>query len=435
MLQKFQRHIHDTFSFLKEKKLLLACSGGLDSVVLTHLCVQSNLNITLAHCNFRLRGGESNEDEVFVKQLAGQLRVEYVSVVFDTLNSMSKMGGSVQMVARKLRYEWFESVLDERKLDYVLTAHHADDALETFIINLSRGTGIDGLSGIPEFNGKILRPLLPFSRQEILEYAKSENFKWREDSSNSESKYLRNKIRKDIVPRLKELHPTFLDNFLTTQSFLSQSKAVLQNRFKEVKEKIFKDEGSLIRIQLADLHALQPLEIHLYGLLKSYGFTEWGDVKSLLDTMSGKEIHSQTHRLLKDRDSLLLQPRKEKSKSVFFIEEDKNRVEHPISLHFETTAEFEKLERHIVFLDKEKLNYPLTLRKWEKGDYFYPLGMQGKKKLSKFFKDERMDVFSKEAQWLLCSGEDIVWVIGKRADERYKIDGNTTQIVKITYST
>ncbi|PRX54694.1 tRNA lysidine(34) synthetase TilS [Flagellimonas meridianipacifica] len=433
MLEKFQRHIEVNFPIVNKKNLLIACSGGLDSVVLTHLCVQCNLNITLAHCNFKLRGAESDGDEIFVKQLAEELNVEYVSVVFDTLKEVTEHGGSVQMVARKLRYEWFETVLDERKLDYILTAHHADDALETFIINLSRVTGIDGLSGIPESNGKILRPLLPFSRQKILEYAKSKRLKWREDSSNSDSKYLRNKIRMDITPKLKELHPTFLNNFLMTQTFLSQSKTVLENRIKEVKEKVFKEKGDTVKVRIADLKALQPLEMYLYGLFKGYGFTEWDDVKSLLDAMSGKEIHSNTHRLLKDRDFLLLRPKQEKPEAIFFIDENKERIEAPIPLHIETTAEFEKLDGSIVFLDKEKLNYPLTLRKWKKGDYFYPLGMQGKKKLSKFFKDEKMDVFSKEAQWLLCSGEEIVWVIGKRADERFKIDGNTTQIVKITY--
>ncbi|MEO0903009.1 MAG: tRNA lysidine(34) synthetase TilS [Bacteroidota bacterium] len=176
------------------------------------------------------------------------------------------------------------------------------------------------------------------------------------------------------------------------------------------------------------------MDAYLYGLFGSYGFTEWNDVKDLLNAGSGKEIHSKTHRLLKDRDSLLLQRKQSKSEILVLIEEGTERIEEPIDLLLEPTTEFEKVDGNIAFFDKKKLNYPLTLRKWKKGDYFYPLGMQGKKKLSKFFKDEKMDVFSKEDQWLLCSEEEIVWIIGKRADERYKIDGDTTQIIKITYS-
>ncbi|MEM9076064.1 MAG: tRNA lysidine(34) synthetase TilS [Bacteroidota bacterium] len=434
MLQRFQKHIDINFPSLKEKKLLLACSGGLDSVVLAHLSVQCELNITLAHCNFQLRGDESDGDAIFVKQLAKELHLECVSIAFDTVSELSKSEGSVQMVARKLRYDWFLSVLEEQKMDYVLTAHHADDALETFIINLSRGTGIDGLSGIPSQTGKVLRPLLPFSREQITAFAKSEGLKWREDSSNSDSKYLRNKIRNGIVPELKELHPTFLDNFLMTQTFLIQSKEVLDNTFNEIKKKIFIKEGNCIRIKVVDLKSLEPLGAYLYGLFEDYGFTEWNNVESLLNAMSGKEVRSTTHRLLKNRDSLLLQPIQSKSETIVFINEDDASIKHPVRLDLERVTKFENVNKDIAFLDVEKLNYPLALRKWKKGDYFYPLGMKGKKKLSKFFKDAKMDVFSKEDQWLLCSGEEIVWVIGKRTDERFKIDGNTTQILKITFS-
>ncbi|MEM9362236.1 MAG: tRNA lysidine(34) synthetase TilS [Bacteroidota bacterium] len=434
MLRRFQEHISINFPSLKEKKLLLACSGGLDSVVLTYLCVQSDLNVTLAHCNFQLRADESDGDAIFVKQLAKELHLECVSIAFDTVSELSKSGGSVQMVARKLRYDWFATVLEDKNLDYVLTAHHADDALETFIINLSRGTGIDGLTGISEINGKVLRPLLPFSRKDIMEFAQTEGLQWREDSSNLDSTYLRNKIRNKIIPELKELHPTFLNNVLRTQTFLNQSKAVLDITFKAAEEKLFKKEGDYFRINVAELMVYEPLEAYLYGLFGRYGFTEWDDMRDLLHAMSGKEIHSETHRLLKDRNSLVLQAKKSKLETIVHVEEGVQRIEDPINLLLEPATEFEKVDSNIAFLDKEKLNYPLTLRKWKKGDYFYPLGMHGKKKLSKFFKDEKMDIFSKEDQWLLCSEEEIVWVIGKRIDERYKIDGDTTQIIKITYS-
>ncbi len=434
MLQKFQEHIDTVFPFLRKKRLLIACSGGVDSVVLAHLCRKSNLDIGLVHCNFQLRGKESDVDEAYVKELSKLLGVAFVSVQFDTMSEVNRKGGSVQMVARSLRYEWFEKTLKEKKRDYVLTAHHANDALETFLINLSRGTGIDGLSGIPEINGTILRPLLPFSRNEIISYANSEGLIWREDSSNMDSKYLRNKIRLEIVPKLKELHPTFLDNFLMTQKYTRQSKGVLDGAYDEVKKRIFCKQGKYIKISIADLKALHPMDAYLHGIFKNYGFTEWDDIKTLLDGMSGKEVHSPTHRLLKDRGNLLLQEIEKEANKDYYIGKEDECITVPIHLVLRSVSKIEKPDKCIVFLDKEKLNYPLRLRKWKKADYFYPLGMQGRKKLSKFFKDEKMDVFSKEDQWLLCSGNDIVWIIGKRADERFKVDGDTSQIVKITYS-
>ncbi|RPG33110.1 MAG: tRNA lysidine(34) synthetase TilS, partial [Muricauda sp. TMED12] len=207
MFPKFKEHISNKMSFLKGKKLLLACSGGVDSVVLAYFCVAVDLDIVLAHCNFSLRGEESDDDEDFVRELAIQLGVEVFIKSFDTRQYAETHRGSVQMAARELRYQWFDELLKTKGYDYILTAHHADDSLETFLINLSRGTGIDGLSGIPEVNEQVVRPLLPFSQEEILGYANSENIKWREDSSNESTKYLRNKIRHQIVPILKELHP------------------------------------------------------------------------------------------------------------------------------------------------------------------------------------------------------------------------------------
>ncbi|MDC6364845.1 MULTISPECIES: tRNA lysidine(34) synthetase TilS [Flavobacteriaceae] len=432
MLEQFREHINTSLAFLKEKRLLIACSGGVDSMVLTHLCASLEMAITLAHCNFKLRGDESDGDEAFVKKMGKEHQLEVFTRSFDTKSYAETQRGSIQMAARQLRYQWFQELLDNEEYDYILTAHHADDSLETFLINLSRGTGIEGLTGIPEKNEQIIRPLLHFSREEMLTYAKAQNLQWREDSSNKENKYLRNKIRMEIVPKLKELHPTFLENFKQTQEYLAQTQNLLEHHVQEVKQDLFvADEESYI-IDIEKLQRLNPIEAYLYGIFHDFGFTEWDNVKNLLCASSGKEVFSKTHRLLKDRTHLILSPlrsRKAEKFQVFATNENPNL---PVSLKFHTVDSVEKSGSNVIFLDKEKLNFPLVLRNWEKGDYFYPFGMKGKKKLSKFFKDEKVDIISKEKQWLLCSNDEIVWVLGRRADERFKVDDTTQDIVKIT---
>ncbi|MEX0315522.1 MAG: tRNA lysidine(34) synthetase TilS [Allomuricauda sp.] len=434
MLEQFKSHLQKKYSFLKKGKLLLACSGGVDSVVLTMLCAASELDITLVHCNFNLRGTESHEDETFVKQLAAEIGIPSITKSFDTKKYIEENGGSVQMAARSLRYQWFGSLLEAKEFDYVLTAHHADDDLETFLINLSRGSGIEGLRGIPEQNDKIVRPLLAFSRNQILAYAKSENITWREDSSNKENKYLRNKVRHEIVPRLKETHPTFLDNFMQTQTYLEQTVSLVQNYVDSIKKIAFEEDKGYIKIKLSELLKLQPIEAYLYQLFREYGFTDWKSIGELLLATSGKEVISETHKLLKDREHLILSAIETEKQDFFLIEEGIGEIEHPIHMSIENVKSVEKSSKNVAFFDKEKLNYPLMLRRWEKGDYFYPFGMQGKKKLSKYFKDEKVDVLSKEKQWLLCSGKDIAWVVGKRSDERFKVDSSTKNILKVTLS-
>ena len=432
MVQKFKEHVAAAMPFLNGKKLLLACSGGLDSVVLAHLCKALKFDFALAHCNFSLRGTESDGDEDFVRELASTFEINVYVKQFDTEQYAEEQRLSVQMAARELRYKWFDELLQSKRYDYVLTAHHADDSLETFLINLSRGTGIEGLSGIPQVNGNVVRPLLPFSRNEIIEYAKSESIQWREDSSNASVKYLRNKIRHEIVPGIKELNPTFLQNFQHTQHHLRQINDLVNNHLNELKSKLFQQRKDKVQIKIAELQKLQPLDAYLYGLFNGYGFSEWSDVKDLLAAESGKQVFSKTHRLIKDRQSLILAKIERKESEAFEIHSDKAIDELPIKISLEDVETFEKQGQNVVFLDKEKLNFPLVLRNWKKGDYFYPFGMKGKKKLSKFFKDEKMDLISKEKQWLLCSGDDIVWIVGRRADERFKVDGSTMKILKIT---
>ncbi|WP_273276997.1 tRNA lysidine(34) synthetase TilS [Maribacter polysiphoniae] len=432
MQNEFRKHIEEHFPELLQNKFLLACSGGLDSVVLAHLCNQCGLDFSLAHCNFQLRGTDSDQDEQFVRELAKQLNKSLWVEHFNTKAYVNDHKVSVQMAARELRYDWFKDLMAKHQIKTLVTAHHADDNLETFLINLSRGTGLKGLSGIPAKTDMISRPLLPYSRVQLSEYAKENNIQWREDRSNAETKYLRNKIRHDIIPLLKETHPTFLHNFQTTQRNLQQIVAISDIHLSNLKKELFREDGEVVRISTEALLALNPIGAYMYGLFNAYGFTAWNDVVQLITAMSGKEIRSKTHRLLKDRDELILGKIEEEQINSYTIAETTTAIEEPVAMTITLVNNIVETGPDVLYIDKETLKYPLVLRKRQKGDYFYPLGMQGRKKLSKFFKDEKMDVFSKEKQWLLCSDTDIVWVVGKRLDNRFKITPRTKKILKIT---
>ncbi|MGB3143721.1 MAG: tRNA lysidine(34) synthetase TilS [Maribacter sp.] len=433
MLLKFKEHIEKEFPELVHDHFLIACSGGLDSMVLTHLCYGSKLKFSIAHCNFRLRGSASDGDEIFVEQFAASIDSALYVTHFDTLGYVNQHKVSVQMACRDLRYTWFDQLLKQHKIPYLLTAHHANDNLETFLINLSRGTGIDGLTGIPQKLNHLRRPLLPFSREELEAYAKTENLSWREDASNADTKYLRNKIRLEIIPRLQELHPSFLANFQNTQDYLNQTKILSDQYLKQLKEELFISENGKFRISLESLTTFAPLDAILYGLFNEYGFTEWENVLDLLNAMSGKQLMSKTHILLKDRESLWLAPYDVNAGELeeYEIDESQNTLNAPIKLNIKPVKERSENSTNEIFVQKESLTYPLVVRKWKKGDYFHPLGFIGKKKLSKYFKDVKMNLLEKEEQWLLCSNNQIVWVIGKRADRRFKVDESSQNIVKI----
>lgn len=434
MIASFQNHIETRLSFLKKAKLLLAISGGLDSVVLAHLCYQLKLNIALVHCNFNLRGDESDADEDFVMQFAEKLDLEVFIESFDTEAYAKTNKLSTQMAARELRYNWFKELSGQLHFEYVLTAHHADDNLETFLINLSRGTGLDGLTGIPEVNDTIVRPLLPFSRQNIEEYAIKHHLKWREDSSNASTKYLRNKLRHEVIPVLKNLNPNFLQNFQNTLNNLNDTADIVEESLNAVlKRAVVSMDATEIKLKVSEFRKLNNPKAYLHEFLKDYGFTEWNDVVNLLEAQSGKQLFSSSHRLLKDRDVLILRDiASEKKQDVITIENNQWHTEIPIgTLHLSVVDSVLNSHSNSIYVDKGSLTFPLLIRPWQEGDFFYPLGMQGKKKLSKYFKDEKLSLIDKENIWLLCSDEAIVWVISKRADNRFKVNENTKQILKI----
>ena len=435
MLQKLSNIIQQNFPFLKEKKLLIAVSGGIDSVVLTHLLSALSCNISLAHCNFNLRDTASDLDTVFVKELAEKLQIKCFTTSFETEKIAKENKESTQITARNLRYTWFQETLQEHNFDFVLTAHHADDNLETFLINLTRGSGLDGFTGIPEVNGNIIRPLLRFSRAEICSYAIENKISWREDQSNASTKYIRNKIRHKILPVLKEINPSLLDTFSKTVAHLKESTQIIKDRIEEVTKQVVLKEKGITKFKIAEILQLSNPKAYLFQLLKAYNFTEFKDVYSLLSAQSGKQVFSHTHVLLKDRNFLILSERDFSSVTdpKFQILANMHEIKNPIHLTLEEVTEQSIPNKNSIYVSKENLTFPLVVRKWENGDYFYPAGMQGKKKLSKYFKDEKLSLLEKQKQWLLCDANNaIIWVLGMRKDTRYTSHAPASKQLKIT---
>ncbi|RMB56916.1 tRNA lysidine(34) synthetase TilS [Dokdonia sinensis] len=448
MKAHFEKHIREHFPFLFKSKILLAVSGGLDSTVLTHLCHNLGLDIGIAHCNFMLRGEESDGDEAFVREYASGHNIPFYVKRFDTSAPACRTGRfakanktSTQITARNLRYEWFDHLLDAEGYDYLLTAHHANDSLETMLINMGRGTGIDGLTGIPEVNGKTVRVLLPFSRKRIKDYATSHNIAWREDRSNASDDYLRNHLRHHAIPALEDGISNFLQGASKTQEHLKQAQQLLSVYTQELKVKftqpyLLNNVTAGVSIDIKGIQSHPAPEAVLYALLNMYGFTAWDDISALMDGQTGKQVFSATHRLLKDRTRLLLLPIQEESTEAYFLwEENEAQQELPSGvLHKEITKSDEVAGRNSIIVDESLLHFPLTVRRWKEGDSFQPFGMDGRKKLSKYFKDEKLSLIEKEKIWLLCAGDDIVWIINQRADDRFKITKNTTQRLLITYN-
>jgi tRNA(Ile)-lysidine synthase len=436
MLDAFQNLLNSRFSFLKDTPLLLAVSGGLDSMVLADLCIKSGLDIALAHCNFKLRNEESDEDEDFIKAFAQTNNLEVFITHFETETVATTQKQSIQMAARQLRYEWFETLKNQKGFEYILTAHHADDNLETMLINLSRGTGLDGLTGIPELNGSIVRPLLEFDREDIHDFATYHKLSWREDSSNNSTKYVRNNLRHTIIPLLKEMNPSFIESFQNTQNHLKDTQSILEDYMLEVEDKVVEsiDENQMI-YNVDRILSLNNPKGYLYQLLKGYNFTDWTQITALLEAQSGKQIRSSTHRLIKNRSQLILTPLDKKSKISISIDASDTFVLLPsqsLDLKLELSESLGSTSNTVVYLDLELLQFPLRLGSWNEGDYFYPRGMKGKKKLSKYFKDEKLSLIEKENTVVLYSNNAVVWIVGMRADQRFIANEKSTKILKLS---
>ena len=412
------------------RRYLLAISGGVDSMVLLDLFRQTSANFQVAHCNFQLRGEDSNGDEEFVRNYCGLHNIPFHSVRFD-VEAYQKTGNySVEMACRNLRYDWFAEIQQINHLDDLVTAHHSDDNIETFLINLSRGTGLKGLIGMQIDNGKIFRPLLSFTKNDLLEFAKNNTLAWREDYTNATDDYIRNKIRHHILPVLKEVHTQFDENFLATLSHINDNYLIVQQRVNEIASCLFTGINP-IKIEIKELKKLEPLETYIHYLFEKYNFNSPYEILKFLDAETGSEIKSTTYRLIKDREYLLLKNIEEIDDNEITILDDFIEIK---SLNLKFVKSINPHENATEIVDFTSILFPLKLRKVKEGDYFYPIGMKGQKKLiSKFMKDLKLSKLEKEQVWLLCDQKDqIIWVVNYRLDERFKTTKASKNFLNIT---
>ncbi|MBV2246092.1 MAG: tRNA lysidine(34) synthetase TilS [Lentimicrobium sp.] len=440
MLTAFKKYIADYSLFGQEDKVMLAISGGIDSMVMLELFQRSGLNFAIAHCNFGLRGNESNEDEKFVTSIAQAHNIPLYVKHFKTREYAGFNKISVQMAARYLRYEWFDELLQTEQYRVIATAHHLDDQIETFFINALRGTGISGLHGILPNRSNIVHPMMFAFRRQIEEFAVDEAIAFREDSSNRSSKYMRNKIRHDLLPLLGELNPDFRKTLTSTISRIREAETMLSRHMDEVKAKVTTIVDGLPAFNIEALKEFEPTDLYLYELLKPYNFSRFttDDLYRALDELSGKQFFSPTHRVIKDRDLLLLTetgPGNESNTDEIRIEPGQEDITTPVNLkitHLSNTdvAEISK-SGQIAMFDADLIDWPLRLRKWKEGDTFMPYGMTSSKKLSDYFIDNKFSIVEKENAWLLISGNKIAWLVGHRIGHSFRVTGETKNILKI----
>lgn len=445
------------------KKWLVAVSGGLDSVVLCHLCYSHKIPFTMAHCNFQLRDQESERDEAFVRVFAKTLNVELLVKQFDTKKYAADKNMSIQVAARALRYNWFDEIIKEarsKKLaqekdkkaemqappstnhplpSILATAHHADDNLETVFFNLFRGTGIRGLRGILPVQQQIIRPMLNMHKPEILEYATANGLSWVEDSSNASDKYSRNFIRNQILPMIKEILPAAEKNVVKSLEQLREAEMLYEQAIELHKKKLLELKGNEIHIPILKLAKSKPLNAILFEILKPYHFTalQTQGAAALLESETGSFIVSTTHRIFKNRNWLIIAPLQTELAQHILIEKGEetiNFLEGQLMLKQLPTANHQlSTATEMAQLDATHITFPLILRPWKTGDYFYPLGMQKKKKLSKFFIDKKIAKTDKEKIWVIESNKKILWVVGHRIDDRFKLTDNTKDILELRF--
>jgi len=437
MVEQFLKYIHNEKLFHSSQRILLAVSGGADSMLMLHLFTNAGFSVAVAHCNFGLRGSESDGDEQFVAEYCDKHNLAFYVKHFNTKDYALEKGISIEMAARDLRYSWFHGLLSKHGLDLLATAHHQDDVIETFLINFSRGSGIKGLSGIQPSSGWIIRPMLFTNRTEILEYCTRMKIEYRTDSSNLETIYKRNLIRHEIVPLLEQVNPAFRKNAMKTIGNLHETGQIFQQRMSNIKAWVYSEDDLGAMIHIDKLLTLNPLRTILFELIREFGFQieQVDDIIDSLTKESGRKFYSNEYRLIKDREYLLIAPYISKPDQIFYIDEDCREINYPLRLMVEkldrTPAFRFSTHPNIVDLDLDKLDFPLILRHWQDGEYFQPLGMSGLKKLSDFFIDEKFSIPEKENAWILASGNQVVWIVGKRLDDRFKITSKTKRILRI----
>jgi tRNA(Ile)-lysidine synthase len=433
-LKQFVHFIEQNTLFAHNSKILAAVSGGMDSVLMTHLLKAAGFTFGIAHCNFQLRGDEALRDQDFCKNLASQLGVPFHTINFDTRNYAADKKISIQMAARELRYQWFDTVSKQSGYQVIALAHHQNDTIETILLNITRGTGIAGLHGILPRNGSLVRPLLFLNRDEIATIVAANNFNYVEDSSNASAKYARNKIRLEVIPKLKELNPSLEKTFENNLKHFRDLELLLENKITDLKLNLFKHGIDGTYLLLDDVRKLNPARLLLFKLLQEYGFNETAidDLISVLDKHSGRIFESANFLLVLDRDRIMLQKKTEGQHEPVNIAQNGHEVHYgnyKLNVLHDDSALIVKNNPLAVSVDSALLVYPLTLRTWQEGDYFYPLGMKGKKKLSDYFINQKIPLHQKYEIPLLINGNgEVIWVGGYRSDERYKVNNNTKKV-------
>ena len=453
LLQRFQEFIQQQKLFQSKDKLLLAVSGGVDSVVLCELCKRSGFDFVIAHCNFQLRGEESVRDEQFVESLGLKYNVDVKVKKFDTEQYALKNRMGIQEAARELRYGWFDEMMVEnpksvpklrdRNPNVVVTAHHADDNVETVLMNFCRGTGLNGLTGIPLSLGSVRRPLLPFWKDELSEFAKDNNLAFVEDSSNQSSKYTRNLFRNEIIPLIAKAYPQVKANMLDNTDRFREINNLYRAMTGDIKKKLCRHENNELHIPIKQLMLYNSRAL-IFEIICDFGFTEKqiDEVIKLAESASGKFIQSpqNSYRIIKFRNWFIISSHNSQSAEIFVIEEQMKRLETgDLKVKIENrshTPDFQiPTSNSIACLDAGEIIFPLVLRKWRPGDYFYPMGMRKKKKLARFFIDQKLSKTEKENAWVLEMDKKIIWVVGMRIDDRFKITDQTKNILKVSLET
>jgi tRNA(Ile)-lysidine synthase len=438
LLKSFQKYIKQQHLFNPKDKLLLAVSGGVDSVVLCELCELTGYDFVIAHCNFRLREEESDRDEEFVRRLAEKYNVTLYNTTFDTKVIASQLKKSIEETARDLRYKWFEAVRGEKVYDYILTAHHANDNVETVLINFFRGTGIKGLHGILSKQNKIIRPLLFANKKQLLAFANENKLQFVTDYTNAENDFTRNYFRNELIPSIQKVFPEAEENILKNIGRFSEAEQLYNQAIALHKSKLLEQKENEIHIPVLKLQKVQPLATVIYEIIKAYNFTahQTEAVIALLESESGKYVQSSSHRIIKNRKWLIISPNQTGDAQHILIEtNDKKIAFAEWEFQIEKKSTFDINHSPVIAqLDAAEIKFPLLLRKWKQGDYFYPLGMQKKKKLSRFFIDQKLSLTQKEKIWVIESNKKILWVVGIRIDDRFKITAKTKEVLQIKLS-
>ena len=441
MLQAVSKYIEDHSLLSPGSTVVVGFSGGADSVVLLHVLKSLGYVCVAAHCNFHLRGEESLRDERFSRAVAEQMTVPFEQIDFDTFHHAEVHKLSIEMAARELRYRWFEELRVRWNAEAIAVGHHRDDCVETVLLNLVRGTGIRGLVGIRAHSGRVVRPLLSIEKEEILRYIEAHRLHYVTDSTNLEEVYVRNKLRLQVLPLLAEINPSVSEAIQRTATNLLQVEKVYNDTIQRAKKNVLSEREGHYYIRIDLLKQFASPGALLYEILSDYSFNPSviEKVKEALDAQPGKLFYSSTHRLLKDREYLILTlwtDGLDPEEAEILISADKKLFQGVITLQIDTFLNtpglvFERNE-DVAYFDADRLKPTLRLRKWREKDWFIPFGMNGRQKISKYFKDHKFNKVEKEAAWLLCSGEEVVWIVGKRADNRFRVVEETTNICRIT---